>query len=171
MQELTDHLAAKRYNAAMLINLRSVLLTLCLAAVATHAYAADKQPSLRVESDQPVLTQNLQASLDVLHESCSADRSRKRLLERNLQRRAALAAQAVGYYEADISIRFEDRKNCWRALVSAKAGRPVKIMAVQIRIEGDAETDPAFAELISNSPLKIDAILRHSDYQTVKDGL
>ncbi|MCC1496429.1 autotransporter assembly complex family protein [Alcanivorax sp. 1008] len=117
------------------------------------------------------MSQNLQASLDVLHESCSADRSRKRLLERNLQRRASLAAQAVGYYEADISIRFEDSKNCWRAFISAKAGRPVKIAEVQVRLEGDAETDPAFAELISSSPLQVDAILRHSDYKSMKDGL
>ncbi|MDF1630367.1 MAG: autotransporter assembly complex protein TamA [Alcanivoracaceae bacterium] len=152
-------------------NFRIALLTLCLTAGAVQAHAADKQPSLQFESDQPALTQNLQASLDVLRESCTADRSRKRLLERNLQRRADLAAKAVGYYEADISIRFEDSKNCWRAFITAKAGRPVKITEIQVRLEGEAKTDTSFAELIRNSPLQVDAILRHNDYQSTRDSL
>jgi translocation and assembly module TamA len=157
----------------MLMSLRTALLIICLAALtaAPSAWAADKQPSLHIETDQPALTQNLQASLDLRHEKCAADRSRQRLLERNLHRRASAAAQAVGYYEASINIHFENTKSCWRVLITVTAGRPVTITEVAVRLEGEAEDDLAFSELIRNSPLQVGAILRHNDYQSMRDSL
>ena len=170
-QESTDRGSPKRYNAGMYLHYRHLLPTLCLVALAAQSPAAGKSPTLLIESDQPALTRNLEASLSILRESCSADRSRQRLLERNLQRRASAAAQAVGYYKAVITIRFEEIDNCWRAHMVATAGRPVTISEVNIRLYGEAETDPAFSELIRKSPLTNGAILHHSDYQATRDGL
>lgn len=150
---------------------RLILLILCLAVFAAPAHAAEKKPSLQVESDQPALTRNLEASLDVVNESCSAGRSRLRLLERNLQRRAGSAAQAVGYYDAGITIRFEDTENCWRVVITAIAGRPVRISEINVQLNGEAATDKAFADLIRNSPLQQGAILQHNNYQSTRDGL
>ncbi|MEE4252347.1 MAG: autotransporter assembly complex family protein [Alcanivoracaceae bacterium] len=160
-----------RYNAPMLLNFRPILLLVCLVALAAQLKAAEKRPSLEVESDQPALTHNLKASLDVMRESCSAGRPRQRLLERNLQRRANIAAQAVGYYDAQISIRFEDTEDCWQVVVIAIAGPPVRIREVSVQLDGEAATDQAFAGLIGNGPLHKGNILRHNDYQSTRDSL
>lgn len=151
--------------------LSRAVLCLFAALLAGTALADSRRPSILVITDQPALTHNLEVMLDVGNELCDADASRKRLLERNLLRRATEAAQAVGYYQPDFSLRFEQGSRCWQAVLEAEAGEPVRLTEVSITLVGDAENDSAFAELIQQSTLKPGNILRHNDYQALRDGL
>lgn len=139
--------------------------------VADQALAADSRPQLQISSDQPALTHNLEVVLSVGNESCHASDDRKRLVRRNLLKQAERAARAVGYYRPVINLRTDTADNCWRITIDAEAGEPVRLNNVNIRLQGDAESDPAFAELIQRSPLKKGAILRHNEYQSLRDGL
>lgn len=162
-----------RYNARMSAYCRFILPIFCLVALAVTgpAWAADKKPSLRIESDQPALTQNLEVSLDLRNESCESSSARQRLVERNLRRSAHQAAQAVGFYQAQFSISFTETKDCWQALMVVKAGQPVIVTELHVQIEGAAQSDPEFIQLLKNSPLKEGQILRHDHYQSLRDSL
>lgn len=133
--------------------------------------AAASRPHLRISSDQPALTRNLEVMLSLENEACNADEGRKRLVHRNLLKQAEHAARAVGYYQPAINLRTETSADCWNITIEVESGEPVKVSDVNISLQGDAASDPAFAELIRLSPLKAGAILRHNEYQSLRDGL
>jgi translocation and assembly module TamA len=133
--------------------------------------ATEPRPELHISSDQPALTRNLEVMLNIGNESCSADDGRKRLVRRTLLKQAEKAARAVGYYEPLISLRIGTNGDCWDVTVEVQAGEPVRLGEVNIHLLGDAEHDPAFVELLAKSPLKAGAILRHNDYQSLRDQL
>jgi translocation and assembly module TamA len=139
--------------------------------LASHAGAGDARPLLHITSDQPALTRNLEVMLNLKSESCNAPDGRIRLVRRNLLSQAERAARAVGYYQPVISLHTETEDGCWSITMDVKAGEPVRIGNVSISLRGEAESDPAFAELIRLSPLKTGAILRHNEYQSLRDGL
>lgn len=139
--------------------------------IAARTGAADSRPRLHISSDQPVLTRNLEVMLSIGNESCNADEGRKRLVRRNLLKQAERAARAVGYYRPQINLSIDSDERCWSITIEAQAGEPVRLSDVRISLRGDAENDPAFAELIRLNPLQEGAILRHNEYQSVRDGL
>jgi translocation and assembly module TamA len=141
------------------------------ALAAGTAVADNRRPAIRISTDQPALTHNLEVMLDVSNELCDADAGRKRLLERNLLRKATDAAQAVGYYQPQFNLRFEQTPRCWLVVLEAQAGEPVRLREVSVTLVGDAEDDSAFAELIRLSELKPGNVLSHNDYQSLRDGL
>ena len=136
-----------------------------------RAVAAAAKPSLHISSDQPTLTRNLEAMLGIDKESCQADDGRRRLVRRNLLKQAELAARAVGYYEPVFKVQSESGEECWSVTIEATAGEPVRIRNASITVRGDAADDSAFADLIERSPVKPNAILRHNEYQSLRDGL
>lgn len=140
-------------------------------ALSVRASAAASKPELNISSDQPALTRNLEIMLNIGNESCNADDGRKRLVRRNLLKQAENAARAVGYYQPLLTLQFSTTGDCWSITIEAKAGEPIRLQDINIRLLGEAEHDPAFAELIRNSPLKAGAILRHNDYQSLRDRL
>ena len=144
---------------------------LLAALLAGTVLANDHSPAILITADQPALTRNLEVMLAVSNEFCDADASRKRLLERNLLRRATEAAQAVGYYQATFTLRFEQTADCWQVALDARAGEPVRLTEVNVTLVGDANADSAFAELIRQSELKPGNVLRHNDYQSLRNGL
>lgn len=139
--------------------------------IAARTGAADSRPRLHISSDQPVLTRNLEVMLNIGNESCNADEGRKRLVRRNLLKQAERAARAVGYYRPQINLSIDSDQRCWSITIEAQAGEPVRLSDVRISLRGDAENDPAFTELIRLNPLQEGAILRHNEYQSVRDGL
>ena len=128
-------------------------------------------PSVSIKGDDASLVKNLEATLDVRNESCDVDTRRERLILRNLQGRASTAAQAVGFYEANIDIRLIQNGSCWTADIDVQSGRPVVIGELDIVLSGDAAEDPVFLRLIENSPLRQGNILRHNHYQSLRDNL
>lgn len=139
--------------------------------VAGQITAAASRPHLRISSDQPALTRNLEVMLSLENEACNADEGRKRLVHRNILKQAEHAARAVGYYQPVINLRTETSADCWNITIEVESGEPVRVSEVNINLRGDAASDPAFAELIRLSPLKAGAILRHNEYQSLRDGL
>ncbi len=139
--------------------------------IAGQARAAAPRPQLDISSDQPALTRNLEVMLNIDNESCHADDGRKRLVRRNLLKQAERAARAVGYYQPVFTLQIETTAECWSITLEGSAGEPVRLQDVNVTLLGDAATDPAFSELVQRSPLKAGAILRHNEYQSLRDGL
>jgi translocation and assembly module TamA len=133
-----------------------------------HALA---EPTVAANSDVEMVARNLQAMLNVRGESCQLDRGRQRVLERALLRQAQDAARAVGYYQAEIRIEFRFNGDCWKALIDARAGEPVRVRDVRVTILGEASNDEAFTTLIAETPLRAGSVLRHDHYQALRDRL
>jgi translocation and assembly module TamA len=169
---LTELRTKARYNSAMArprpLTLPGYLLTLLCLSWSSFLWSA---PTVKISSDDPVLERNLEAMLDVRRESCQLEPGRQRVLQRNLQRQAILAAQAVGYYSPEFNFTFSSERDCWSVFVKVDSGPPVRIHQIDIILRGEAEQDQAFIDLIDNTPLQQGEILRHNHYQSLRDGL
>lgn len=139
--------------------------------LAAMAHGAEPVPRLVITADQKSVAANLEASLSIASERCDADPGRRRLLQRRLQQQATTAARAVGYYQARISLEEQQGDDCWQVQINVESGPPVRVGDVTIRLSGEARDDAAFAELINNHPLTPRSVLRHDQYQSLRDGL
>ena len=128
-------------------------------------------PTLEVNGDETVVTDNLKASLSLAGENCQANSSRRRIIQRQLRQQAGLAARAVGYYQARIDIDLQETDDCWHVALNVVSGPPVRVRDVSVSIEGMAASDPAFTSLIAETALQPGAILQHNHYQSLRDGL
>jgi translocation and assembly module TamA len=163
----------KRYNAGMSqpCPRSRIFCYVLLMLVLLWSQRALAEPAVSATSDVEAVARNLDAMLSVRGESCQLDRGRQRVLERALLRQAGEAARAVGYYQATIRIEFRVNGNCWKAVIHADAGDPVRVREVQVQILGDASEDEAFRTLIAETPLRPGMILRHDEYQSLRDRL
>ncbi|WP_232818167.1 autotransporter assembly complex protein TamA [Zobellella maritima] len=78
--------------------------------------------------------------------------------------------QALGYYnpEIDISPAEDDPE---LLVIRVTPGEPVRIRELDIRLDGDAAADPAFAERLGKLNLRQGDILHHDVYEKAKAGL
>lgn len=128
-------------------------------------------PQVKIEARPAELTRNLEASLDVGGESCTLEAGRQSLLERNLLTVARNAAQAVGYYDADIQLGINRDDDCWTLRVKVKAGEPVRIEKVDVVLEGPGQDDDALQQVIREQVPEAGQILRHDVYQQLRNQL
>ncbi|WP_107852983.1 autotransporter assembly complex protein TamA [Oceanimonas marisflavi] len=78
--------------------------------------------------------------------------------------------QALGYYNPEIELE-QSEKDPEEVTVRVSAGEPVRIRTLTVQLQGDAETDPAFAELRSNLGIKEGEVLHHDKYEKAKASL
>ena len=78
--------------------------------------------------------------------------------------------RALGYYQPVITLQ-RGKKRSARVTVSVSPGEPVRIRELQINLDGDARTDPAFQQLRQNSPVKVGKVLNDGDYEALKTRL
>jgi len=85
--------------------------------------------------------------------------------------KARSALEALGYYDTTIQVStHQDGTNSVLKLV-IEAGEPVLLNAVDIRVEGEAATDPAFTNLVNRLPLKTGDVLNHGTYTKAKTAI
>lgn len=82
------------------------------------------------------------------------------------------ALQALGYFSPLIRYSVEDESTPDDAtvLLDITPGEPVRIAAVDVRLRGNADDDPAFTELLKTAP-KVGDILNQGQYDTLKSAI
>ncbi len=80
------------------------------------------------------------------------------------------ALQALGYYRPTIDTRLE-RGDPWVLDIHVDPGEPVKLRRVEISIDGEAKSDPAFDKLVADSGLQPGDVLNHGDYEAFRRRL
>jgi len=85
--------------------------------------------------------------------------------------KARSAMEALGYYDSTIQVStHQDKTNSVLKLV-IEAGKPVRLDAVDIRVEGEAAQDPAFTNLLNRLPIQTGAVLNHGTYTAAKSAM
>ena len=79
--------------------------------------------------------------------------------------------QALGYYRADIDFDLVRGPEVWRLLITVDPGEPVVYGAIDVLIAGDASSDPAFASLLEQKPLKPGEVLNHEVYERFRRSI
>ncbi len=125
---------------------------------------------LRISDLDRELERNILAYVALAGEPCDAEAWRIRRRFRNVEEEAREALQPFGYYQPEISSSLEFRDDCWRATLDVKPGEPVRLRDVDIRIDGEASADPAFAKL-EPAGLVTGTRLRHTAYDNFKQAL
>lgn len=78
--------------------------------------------------------------------------------------------RALGYYQPVIALQ-RSKKRPTQVTVSVNPGEPVRIRELQINLEGDAHSDPAFQRLLKKSPVKVGKVLNDGHYEALKTRL
>lgn len=82
------------------------------------------------------------------------------------------ALQPYGYYEPSIDARLQaDDEGNWTAHYRIRPGPPVRLVEVDVRVEGDGADDPRFVELLDGIGLRESERLEHRAYESAKSRL
>lgn len=141
---------------------------ICLFLASPLANAA--QVRLKVEGLSGSLEQNVRASLSTIEsDEVSNDGRFRARVDESIRR----GLKALGYYQPTIEFDFQDRKPPERPLLIAKvkAGEPVLIAGVDVKIQGQAKDDEAYKELLKTGEPKIGTVLNHGTYDSFKNSL
>lgn len=140
------------------------LMTFCIC-LPISVWAAESL-DVKVEPELPELKHNIEAYLKPL---AVGDAKALNAAKRAVRQQTRLASEALGYYQAKISVRVtEDTKP--QLKVRIEAGEPVRLRTVNIQVQGEAAQLPAFA-IPDDKRLKVGARLDHSAYDDVKNML
>ncbi len=94
-----------------------------------------------------------------------------RRLHARAEREITRALEPFGYYRPRVNAELERLETGWRARYDIDLGEPVRIETVDIRVEGAASDDSAFAERLAALPLTEGQRLNHGDYENAKSRL
>lgn len=138
---------------------------LCLLLFSQPLLAA--QTTIRISGLSGELQDNVQLYLD----RYSADEISTSLrFQSKLEQDISTALQALGYYHSEITITLQNRSNGSRIQINVEAGEPTLIADVDLKISGDAATDPDFNSLLKQAP-KLGQIVHHGQYDSFKNSL
>ncbi len=87
------------------------------------------------------------------------------------RREIAQALQPFGYYRPAIKADLSRKGNDWMAVYDIDPGEPVRLRAVDVRLEGPGGEDPRLREFLKDLTLKKGDIAEHPRYEKVKRTL
>ncbi|MGV8842626.1 MAG: autotransporter assembly complex protein TamA [Pseudomonas sp.] len=145
----------------MTVKNRLWLLPLLL--LAGLAAGAQEQLEIRITPANSNLKANIQGYLGSLAER---DEQSLRRFSRVAEAQAQKAAQALGYYQAQISSQVQEGDPP-RLILQIQPGEPLRLRQVNIRLEGTARDFPRF-RLPDSQYLKPGAVLNHGHYEDAK---
>lgn len=142
--------------------LRGAGWSLLLSLLAAPALA--EQLRVRITPENPALKANVEGYIGEL-----VGRSREELqrLGRNASAQARQAAEALGYYQAEIATEVGGSDAKPRLTVRISPGEPVRLRNVTVRIEGPAASQRDF-QAPDLGRLRPGRTLNHGDYEAVK---
>ncbi len=85
--------------------------------------------------------------------------------ESHAPERARQALEAVGYYRPQVKAKRRRTDDGWRVVVRIDPGAPVRVRRMAVCLSGEADSDPAFADLESRLPLEEGDVLHHGRYE------
>lgn len=135
------------------------------------AQAEDETPEIAVTGAPEALADNIRAHLSMADEACRINERRLKPLRRRSDEEIRNAGRALGYYHLTFEKHFERTESCWRLRIDITPGEPVIVRQVNVRFEGEAEGDTAFADYVDDTPPAIGDRLNHGVYDKFKSGL
>ncbi len=120
-----------------------------------------------VELDQGSLRKNVEAWLGEAPET-TLDRAQ---FLSTVEERVSNSLQAVGYYDAEVSINLDKTLTPWQTTIVVRPNEPVRIEKVSIQVLGPAKDTAAFEDTINSKSPAIGDVLHHGDYETLKNSI
>lgn len=99
------------------------------------------------------------------------DETRLRWLHDRAEDDIRRALEPFGYYHATVAASLERSGQGWVARYRIEKGPPVRITRAQLRIDGAGRHDPAFQEVLADSPLRKGEVLVQPSYEELKKRL
>jgi translocation and assembly module TamA len=118
---------------------------------------------------------NVQAALSlppgVVREG-TLDRPLLEIFQRQIPEKVKNALEPFGFYDAQVSTTMEKMKK-EEALIRVKVipGEPIRVAAVNVRVTGPGEQDPALRQLVDSFPLRVGNVLHQVKYQKAKEEM
>ncbi|PCK90430.1 hypothetical protein PsyrCH409_18905 [Pseudomonas viridiflava] len=127
------------------------------------AALADARLDVQITPANPDLKANIEGYVGEL-----GDRNAQALRNFSLgaEQQAEKAAQALGYYQAQIDSEIQDGENP-RLVIKVLPGEPIRLRNVVVRVEGPAASLKAF-KVPQSDALKTGAVLNHGHYEDAK---
>lgn len=150
--------------------------------IALSACSSDGKP-LKIKSgvDDPVsievkgvqseeVEQNINAYLATLP---TISKSRARLYSREITDKITTAMHSFGYYHPTVTLDFPKKESLFDRSLRANVdlGKPLFIRNCQIEVIGEGAYYSSFAKIIDESGLKSYTLLRHGNYEKLKEDL
>ncbi|MFP1682682.1 autotransporter assembly complex protein TamA [Alloalcanivorax sp. C16-1] len=140
----------------------------------TSPSRADEQPELTLEGELPEgVAANVRTLVDLSRYPCRPGPGQQTLIRRQVRDDARSALQALGFYQPVLTPRWTnaDDDHCFRLALTVDPGPPTLLTGPDIRIQGEAASDPAFQRAVDDSGLREGQRLRHDRYEALKRTL
>jgi translocation and assembly module TamA len=121
---------------------------------------------LSIEGLSGELEKNVDVYLSSIDES---DYSTSLRFQSRVESTVSEAVRAMGYYEPEFTMQVDEEKNSLTVIVAV--GEPVRITELDVILNGEANDDQAFVQLLQNSSLKQGSVLNHGAYEALKSGI
>ncbi|KZX60130.1 hypothetical protein A3709_12565 [Halioglobus sp. HI00S01] len=79
--------------------------------------------------------------------------------------------QALGYYNATVSLDLDRSANPWRLHIEVDPGEPARLRIVEVKVNGAAAEDGAFVGLLAEQTLQPGDVLNHETYGQFKSRM
>ena len=131
---------------------------------------AETQVDVQVNGVSSELQKNIMAFLTIAQQKSYPDLSEEgvRRLFNKGPNEIRKALEPFGYYRSTIQSKLEQHGNSWTAYYTVDPGPPLKIVDIDVRIEGEGEKDPQFEKLVKSFPLSVDQIMDQRKYENAK---
>lgn len=124
---------------------------------------------LNIDGVDSGLESRLRAQISQMESNCSASEARARGIARQSVTETRDILRALGYYQPEISQTTSvDEQGCRQVNLSITTGPPTQIVEVDVLLEGAAQSDNSFVDLVRNSPLVEGDKLDHGIYEAYK---
>ncbi|WP_122856736.1 autotransporter assembly complex protein TamA [Pseudomonas viridiflava] len=127
------------------------------------AALADARLDVQITPANPDLKANIEGYVGELGER---NAQALRNFSLGAEQQAEKAAQALGYYQAQIDSEIQDGENP-RLVIKVLPGEPIRLRNVVVRVEGPAASLKAF-KVPQSDALKAGAVLNHGHYEDAK---
>jgi translocation and assembly module TamA len=142
-----------------------------IAAIALVAAGAEAKVDVKLEGLDGDLEGNARAALSIARAADDTPGLRVRRLHARAADEIRKSLQPFGYYAPTISATLVEDGETWRARYVVERGPQVMVAGVEVRVLGEAATDPGFEEIIAGFPVGPGDPLSHATYELGKRQL
>lgn len=124
--------------------------------------------ALKVDGVEGGAADNIKAYLTLAQRPCDTPEAYLGALRQRGLEEAHEALQALGYYQAEVTIELAEADNCPLALVAVAAGPRAVFDTVDIQLRGPGASDPGFVDAVAQAGLSSGQPLDHGAYEAAK---
>ena len=132
---------------------------------------AGEAPALRIDGGTNEQRKNIQAFIPMTRYECELPGFREPGIRRTAEDRSRQALRALGHYQPTLNISIARTETCWDLVIEVDPGPGARFSAVDVRVTGAGETDPAFIAVVSNPGIAPGDPLRHDAHDHLRSRL